>query len=109
MIGAVGRLSGEKGFDLLMKAVDQLVIEGFDLELWIAGEGDGRQGLEEVRALLGTPKRSNVREYEDRGVTGWYYPKPKREAAAVYFQEKKGELKVYKLDFEAVKAEDAES
>ena len=58
----------------------------------------------EVRELLGTPKASNVRQYEDRGVTGWYYPKPNREAAAVFFQEKKGKLRVYKLDFDAVKA-----
>ena len=60
----------------------------------------------EVRELLGTPKASNVRQYEDSGVTGWYYPKEGREAAAVFFQEKKGELKVYKVDFEAVKAGD---
>lgn len=59
----------------------------------------------EVRDLLGTPKASNIREYEDRGVIGWYYPKPNHEAAAIFFQENKGELEAYKLDFEAVKVE----
>ena len=40
VIGAVGRLSGEKGFDLLIRAVDRLLAEGLDLELMIVGEGD---------------------------------------------------------------------
>lgn len=39
VIGAVGRLSPEKGFDLLIEAVGTLLREGFDFELWIAGEG----------------------------------------------------------------------
>ncbi len=64
----------------------------------------------EVRALLGTPKTQNVREFEQGGVVGWFYPKEEpNTAAAVFFKEKKGEFKVYKTDFEAVKAPDAES
>lgn len=39
-IGAVGRLSEEKGFLFLIEAVERLVAEGLDLELAIAGEGD---------------------------------------------------------------------
>lgn len=46
LIGAVGRLSEEKGFELLIQAVERLVAEGLDLELWIAGEGDRRSALE---------------------------------------------------------------
>ena len=45
VIGAVGRLSYEKGYDLLIPAVDRLVEEGHDVELWIAGEGPQRAEL----------------------------------------------------------------
>lgn len=45
VIGAVGRLSVEKGFDLLISAVATLVHEGLDLELHIAGEGEEREAL----------------------------------------------------------------
>ncbi len=63
---------------------------------------------DEVRALLGTPKVQNVREF-DAGVIGWFYPKEEpNTAAAVFFRERKGVLKVYKTDFEAVKAGDAQ-
>lgn len=40
VIGAIGRLSEEKGFDLLIHAVDELLNRGFDVELRIAGDGD---------------------------------------------------------------------
>ncbi len=65
---------------------------------------------DEVRELLGTPKAQNVREF-DGGVIGWFYPKedPPNTAAAVFFRERKGSLKVYKTDFEAVKAQEEES
>ena len=45
VIGAVGRLREEKGFDLLISAVSHLLREGHDLELWIAGEGPELQRL----------------------------------------------------------------
>ncbi len=64
---------------------------------------------DEVRELLGTPKVQNVREF-DGGVIGWFFPKEEpNTAAAVFFREKKGALKVYKTDFEAVKAPSEES
>jgi glycosyltransferase involved in cell wall biosynthesis len=44
-IGAVGRLSEEKGFELLIEAVERLVAKGHDLALAIAGEGDLRDRL----------------------------------------------------------------
>lgn len=44
-IGAVGRLSEEKGFDLLIEAVERLLDAGHDLELAIAGEGDAEEEL----------------------------------------------------------------
>ncbi|MFN0007747.1 MAG: glycosyltransferase [Planctomycetota bacterium] len=45
LIGAVGRLSEEKGFHLLVEAVERAVDAGCDLELWIAGEGDQEERL----------------------------------------------------------------
>lgn len=60
---------------------------------------------DEVRELLGIPKVSNIREFEN-GAIGWFYPKETpREAAAVFFQEKGGEFTVYKTDWDAIKAE----
>ena len=60
---------------------------------------------EEVRELLGTPKRNNQREF-DGDVTGLFYPKqdPPKSAAGVFFQVKNDELTVYKTDFDAVQA-----
>ena len=40
VVGAVGRLAEEKGFHLLVEAVERAVDAGADLELRIAGEGD---------------------------------------------------------------------
>lgn len=67
VVGAVGRLSDEKGFDLLIEAVNGAVARGADLELWIAGEGPERAKLDALAArskgrvkLLGF--RSDVRE-----------------------------------------------
>ena len=61
---------------------------------------------DEVRDLLGIPKSSNIREF-DNGVIGWFYPKETpREAAGVFFQEKGGEFTVYKVDWNAIKAEE---
>jgi glycosyltransferase involved in cell wall biosynthesis len=45
LVGAVGRLSEEKGFHLLIEAVERAVDAGCDLELWIAGEGDQEERL----------------------------------------------------------------
>lgn len=65
-----------------------------------------KMSREEVRELLGIPKVSNIREF-DNGVIGWFYPKEApREAAGVFFQESKGEFRVYKTDWEAIKAEE---
>ena len=40
LVGAIGRLSDEKGFHLLIQAFERAVDRGCDLALWIAGEGD---------------------------------------------------------------------
>jgi glycosyltransferase involved in cell wall biosynthesis len=51
LVGAVGRLSPEKGFDLLIGAIVQLRQEGIPISLAIAGDGPQRQALEQqIRA-----------------------------------------------------------
>jgi glycosyltransferase involved in cell wall biosynthesis len=45
LVGAIGRLSEEKGFESLITAVDRLLEQDYDLELWIAGEGDQQEYL----------------------------------------------------------------
>jgi glycosyltransferase involved in cell wall biosynthesis len=57
VIGAMGRLSEEKGFDLLIRAVSRLLEEGQDIELWIAGEGGQRKELQALIDKLGRPER----------------------------------------------------
>jgi outer membrane protein assembly factor BamE (lipoprotein component of BamABCDE complex) len=65
----------------------------------------------EVREALGTPKTSNVREF-DKGVLGWFYPREPAEgarpAAGVYFRQKKDVFRVYEADFDAISGETEE-
>lgn len=63
VLGAVGRLADEKGFDILIQAADQLLKDGFDLELLIIGEGDERQRLEALIASLGRADRIHLLGY----------------------------------------------
>jgi glycosyltransferase involved in cell wall biosynthesis len=53
LIGAVGRLSPEKGFDLLVRALAGLRQRGVSAELLLVGEGEQKQALEELAAGLG--------------------------------------------------------
>ncbi|HEV3237340.1 MAG TPA: glycosyltransferase [Gemmataceae bacterium] len=48
VIGAVGRLSPEKGFDLLIRAVQEMANVGIKVTLLIVGEGDARHDLERL-------------------------------------------------------------
>jgi glycosyltransferase involved in cell wall biosynthesis len=57
LLGAMGRLSSEKGFDLLIGAVARLVAMGHDIHLWIAGEGPERSRLEAEIARRGLGNR----------------------------------------------------
>ncbi len=45
VVGGVGRLSQEKGFDRLIQAAAILVRDGHDLEVWIVGEGEEEVSL----------------------------------------------------------------
>lgn len=63
VIGAVGRLSPEKGFDLLIRAVNLLLRDGLDVTLIIAGEGGQRPALEAFVAALGLGDRVRLLGY----------------------------------------------
>jgi glycosyltransferase involved in cell wall biosynthesis len=53
LIGTVGRLSPEKGYDLLIRAVHRLRTSGCGVTLWIAGDGDSRESLQRLIEELG--------------------------------------------------------
>jgi glycosyltransferase involved in cell wall biosynthesis len=53
VVGAVGRLSAEKGFDVLIQSVDGLLRAGQNVELWIVGEGDQASALQSLIDRLG--------------------------------------------------------
>jgi hypothetical protein len=64
-----------------------------------------KEGMEqeEVRRLLGQPNLHAIRDYPDRGVVGWFYPKDASgAAAAVWFHKEGGRATVYLLDFNAL-------
>jgi glycosyltransferase involved in cell wall biosynthesis len=63
VVGAVGRLSPEKGFDLLIRAADRLLTDGTDLELLIVGDGDEQTRLNDLIALLGRGDRIRLLGY----------------------------------------------
>jgi glycosyltransferase involved in cell wall biosynthesis len=65
VIGAMGRLSEEKGFDILIRAVAHLLNQGFDLELWIAGEGGQRNHLQSLIDRLQTSQRIKLLGHVD--------------------------------------------
>jgi glycosyltransferase involved in cell wall biosynthesis len=64
LVGAVGRLSAEKGFDVLIRSVDSLVREGLHIGLVIAGEGDQRPELKALIATLGQEHRIQLLGYQ---------------------------------------------
>jgi len=62
---------------------------------------------DEVRGLLGAPNPHSVRDYPERGVVGWFYPRDASgAAAAVWFARNEGHdgrYSVYLFDFDALK------
>jgi glycosyltransferase involved in cell wall biosynthesis len=63
LIGAVGRLSAEKGFDVLLRAAAELVRAGMDVGVLIAGEGKERRALEALIAELNLADRVRLAGY----------------------------------------------
>jgi glycosyltransferase involved in cell wall biosynthesis len=64
LLGAVGRLSEEKGFDLLIRAVHVLVRQGIDVGLVIAGQGRQREPLERLISDLGLRDRVRLAGFQ---------------------------------------------
>lgn len=61
----------------------------------------------DVRSLLGQVNAYNIKEYPEKNVIAWFYPREGGAAAGVFFQKNKNEIYVvYQLNFEAVKARD---
>jgi hypothetical protein len=79
-------------------------VETAEKERWITAErfAQVKKGMTEaeVKALIGAPYYRNVKEYPDRNVTAWFYPKNESgDAAGIWFSDKKV---VYQLNFDAV-------
>jgi glycosyltransferase involved in cell wall biosynthesis len=71
LIGAVGRLSGEKNFKGLIEAISRLLKQGQDVELAIAGEGPERTSLERLIAAQPEPERFHLLGFQ--GELGEFY------------------------------------
>lgn len=63
VLGAVGRLSPEKGFDRLIRSAHQLLQMGLNLELVIAGDGDDKSRIERLIEELGVGERVRLLGY----------------------------------------------
>jgi glycosyltransferase involved in cell wall biosynthesis len=63
VIGAVGRLSAEKGFDMLIAAADRLRKSGLDIQVIIVGEGDEKPALQRLVAELKLESRVSLLGY----------------------------------------------
>jgi glycosyltransferase involved in cell wall biosynthesis len=64
VIGGLGRLSEEKGFDLLLEAAALVRDEGLRFELWIAGEGPEEPRLRAMLAGLDLDERVRLLGYQ---------------------------------------------
>lgn len=47
IICTIGRLNNQKGYDRLLRIHNRLIKEGYDYELWIIGDGNKKNSLEE--------------------------------------------------------------
>ncbi len=68
-IFAIGRHVWVKGFDLLIEAFAEVAAEMPELDLWIAGDGPGRQALEEQTRSAGLQSRVRFFGETDRATT----------------------------------------
>jgi glycosyltransferase involved in cell wall biosynthesis len=63
LIGAAGRLSAEKGFDVLIRSVAGLLRDGADVQLLIAGDGSQKTELQALIAQQGCAERVRLLGY----------------------------------------------
>ncbi|NJL29272.1 MAG: hypothetical protein HC897_16010 [Thermoanaerobaculia bacterium] len=100
---------GAKAFDPNYAPLDEAIAEAEQMRFMTEerfAQAKKKMSQKEVRAALGPVKTTNVRDFPDRNVTGWFYPKEDGGAAGIYFRERKkgeGDWEVYSLDFNAVK------
>jgi glycosyltransferase involved in cell wall biosynthesis len=71
LIGAVGRLSAEKGFDVLIRTCNHLLARGLDVGLIIVGDGEEREHLGKLIGELGREDRIRLLGYRS-DVRGLY-------------------------------------
>jgi glycosyltransferase involved in cell wall biosynthesis len=64
LVGAAGRLSPEKAFDTLIRAIQVLVKEGTDVGLVIAGDGPERVALESLIKQCGLEERVQLAGFQ---------------------------------------------
>ena len=69
VVGGVGRLSEEKGFDVLIEASARLYRAGLDLEVWVAGEGPAGPNLRRLAERRGLGDRLRLIGYQPDPVT----------------------------------------
>jgi glycosyltransferase involved in cell wall biosynthesis len=72
LIGAVGRLSDEKGFDVLIRAVARLLKQGENVGLSILGDGIARPRLQALIDALGVADRVSLVGYCSNPIR-WYH------------------------------------
>ena len=71
LVLAAGRLSPEKGFDVLIQAVTTVVREGVDVGLMIAGDGPELASLERLTKSLGIEDRCKLLGFQSQLIP-WY-------------------------------------
>lgn len=65
LVGAIGRLSQEKGFDHLIQCADRLLQHGHDFDLVIAGDGDQHDALAALIQSSGRGDKIRLLGYTD--------------------------------------------
>ena len=71
LIGSVGRLSVEKGYNFLIDAVNRVLKDGHNISLLIIGDGDIRGDLEAQIEHLGLHDRIQLAGYQSNTID-WY-------------------------------------
>lgn len=85
----------------LVAALEQAKADQYMTEERFAQVSKGMT-MDQVRERLGTVNVHNVREYPEKNVTAWFYRREDKGAAGVYFQDKDGEMVVYRADYDAI-------
>ena len=94
-----GALEADSGYEALQEELAEAESMRFVTEERFARVEDGMT-RDEVRAILGQVNLRNIRDYAEKDAVAWFYSRDERgSAAAVWFQERRGEYVVYETDF----------